>query len=49
MSQLKPRDQYSRCMAQMTSFSPKTVLLGVKTMSDIIRGKYAPQKNQKGA
>jgi len=35
-------------MAQMTWFSPSMVLFGVKTMSDIIWGKCAPQKHQKG-
>jgi len=35
-------------MAQMTLFSPRMVLFGVRTMSDIIWGKCAPQKTKKG-
>ena len=34
-------------MAQMTWFSPRMVLLGVRTMSDIIWGKCAPPKKTK--
>jgi len=47
--QLEPRDRFSRFMAQMTRFSPRMVLFGVRTMSDIIWGKFAPKTPQKGA
>jgi len=46
---LEPRGHYSRFMAHMTWFGPRTVLCGVRTMSDIIWGKCAPKKlTQKG-
>jgi len=35
--------KYSRFMAQTTWLSPRIVLFGVRTMSDIIRGKCAPK------
>ena len=35
--------KYSRFMAQMTWFSPRMVLFGVRTMSDIIWGKCTPK------
>jgi len=38
--------KYSWFMAQMMWFSPRMVLLGVKTMSDILWGNV-PQKNPK--
>ena len=45
-AQLEPRDGYSRFMAQMTWFSPSTVLFGVRTMSDII-WQQPPSKKSK--
>ena len=47
-AQLEPSDRYSRFSAQMTLFSPRMVLFGIRTMSDIIWGKCAP-KLPKGA
>jgi len=47
-AQLEPRRQYSRFMAQMTWFGPRTVLLGVRMIIDIIWGKYAPKPTQQG-
>ena len=35
-AQLEARDRYSRLITQMTWFSPRTVLLGARTTSDII-------------
>jgi len=35
-------------MAQMTWFSPVMVLFGVRMMSDIIWGKYAPKNPKRG-
>ena len=37
-AQLEPRDRFSRFVAQMTWFSPRMVLFGVRTMSGIIWG-----------
>ena len=48
-AQLEPRAQYSRFMAQMTWFRPRTVLFGVRTMSHIFWGNCAPKTPQKGA
>ena len=48
-TQLEPRGRYSWFMAQMTWFRPRTVRLGVRTMSDIFGGKCAPKIPQKGA
>ena len=48
-AQLEPLDRFSRFMAQMTWFSPRIVLFGVRTMSDIIWGKCAPKTLPKGA
>jgi len=39
---------FLRWMAQMTCFRPRTVLLGVRTMGDVIWGKYSPKTPQKG-
>ena len=36
-------------MAQMTCFRPRKCLLGVRTMGDVIWGKYSPKTPQKGA
>ena len=36
-------------MAQTTCFRPRTVLLGVRTMGDVIGGKYSPKTPQKWA
>ena len=40
--------KYSRFMAQMTWFSPRIVLLGVRMMSDIIPEKCAPKNPKNG-
>jgi len=48
-AQLEPRSQYSRFMAQMTWFSPRTVLLEVRMISDNIWEKCAPKTYPKGA
>ena len=47
-TQLEPRGRYSRFMAQMTWLSPRTVLIGVKTMSDFLGWGNLPQKPPKG-
>jgi len=47
-AQVEPMHRFLRWMAQMTCFRPKTVLLGVRTMSDVIWGKDAPKTPQKG-
>jgi len=38
----------SRFMAEITWFSPRMVLFGVRTMSDIILGKCAPKPPKRG-
>jgi len=40
---------FLRFMAQTTCIHAMTVLLGVRTIDDVIWGKYAPKTPQKGA
>jgi len=47
--QVKPSYWSLRWMAQMTCFRPRKCLLGVRTMGDVIGGKYPPKTPQKGA
>jgi len=47
--QLEPLHWLLRRIAQMTCFRPRTVLLGVWTMGDVIWGKYSSKTPQKGA
>jgi len=46
-AQVKPSHWFLRWMAQMTCFHPSRVLYGVRTMGDVIWGKYAPKTPQK--
>ena len=48
-AQVEPLDRFSRFMAQTTCFRAMMVLLGVRTMSDHIWGKYAPKTPKKWA
>jgi len=48
-AQVEPSHWFLRWMAQMTCFRPRTVLLGVRTMPDVISRKYSPKTPQKGA
>jgi len=43
---VEPSHWFLRWMAQTTCFQPRTVLLGVGTMGDVIWGKYAPKTLQ---
>jgi len=43
----KATGKYSQFMAQITWFIPRMVLFGVRTMSDIIWGKSAPNKQKR--
>ena len=47
--QVEPSHWSLRRMAQMMCFRPRTVLLGVWTMGDVIWEKYSPKTPQKGA
>jgi len=47
--QVEPSHWSLRWMAQMTCFRPRKCLLGVRTMGDVIWGKYSPKTPQKGA
>ena len=47
--QVEPSHWSLRGMPQMTCFRPRTVLLGVRTMGDVIWGNYSPKTPQKGA
>ena len=47
-AQVEPSHRFSRWMAQTTSFRPRTVLLGVWTMSDVIWGEICPKNSLKG-
>jgi len=47
--QLEPRGRYSRFMAQMTWFHPKTVMFGVRTISETIWGNVLQKNRPKGA
>jgi len=46
-AQVEPSQWFLRWMAQRTCFHPR-IILGVKTMGDVIRGKYAPKNSPKG-
>ena len=46
--QVKPSHWSLRRMAQMTCFRPRKCLLGVRTMGDVIWGKYPPKTHKKG-
>jgi len=48
-TKVEPSHCLLRWMAQMTCFRPRKCLLGVKTMGDVIWGKYSPITPQKGA
>jgi len=47
--QVEPSYWFLRWMAQMTCFRPRKCLLGVRTMGDVMWGKYSPKTPQKGA
>jgi len=48
-AQVEPLHWFLRWMAQTTCFRPRTVLLEVRTMSDVMREKYVPKSPQKAA
>jgi len=48
-AQVEPSHWFLHWMAQMTWFRPRMVLLGVRTMGDVIWGKYSPKTPQKEA
>jgi len=47
--QVEPLGRFSRFMAQTTCFYARTVLLRVRTIDDVIWGKYAPKTPKMGA
>jgi len=47
--QVKQSHWFLHWTAQMTCFRPSTVLLGVRTMGDVLWRKYSPKSPQKGA
>ena len=48
-AQVEPLNRLSRFMAQTTCFRVRKCLLGVRTVGDVIWGKYAPKIPQKWA
>jgi len=48
-AQVEPSHRFLHWMAQMTCFRPRTVLLGVTVIDDVIWGKYAPKTSPKRA
>ena len=47
-AQVKPSHRFLRWMAQITCFRPRKCLLGVRTMGDVIWGKYPPKRGVNG-
>jgi len=47
-AQVERSHRFLRWMAQMTCFPPRKCLLGVRTMGDVIRGKYPQKLPKKG-